>query len=153
MVAGLWRLAVVSREVAAEPGRRAKTGLLAGCLQELGPSEGPAAVALLSGESQRLRTGVGPAALRGLPGPAAEASLGVREVERELERIAGVHGAGAQAERRRLLDGLFARATAVSRGSCGRCWSVTCGRGRWTRWSGTPWRRRRGCRRRRCGGR
>ncbi|MFJ6619805.1 ATP-dependent DNA ligase [Kitasatospora sp. NPDC091335] len=110
---GLWRLASVSREVAAEAGRRAKTGLLAQCLRELGPVDGAAAVALLSGESQRLRTGVGPAALRGLPEPAMEASLGVRETERELERIAGVHGAGAQAERRRLVHGLFARATGV----------------------------------------
>src|SRR5262249_12055817 len=69
-----------------------------------------------SGESQRLRTGVGPAALRGLPEPAGEASLGVREVEHELERIAGVHGAGAQAERRRLLHGLFGRATGEEQG-------------------------------------
>ncbi|MFF4817570.1 ATP-dependent DNA ligase [Kitasatospora sp. NPDC001309] len=113
---GLRRLAEVSREVAAEPGRRAKVGLLAGCLRELGAEEGAAAVVLLSGEAQRLRTGVGWAALRELPAPAVEASLGVREVERELERIAGVHGAGAQAERRRLLAGLFGRATEVEQG-------------------------------------
>lgn len=110
---GLRRVALVSRAVAGESGRRAKTALLADCLRELGPEEGPAAVVLLSGEAQRLRTGVGPAGLRDLPGPAAEASLGVREAERELERIAGVHGAGARAERRRLLVDLFARATAV----------------------------------------
>ncbi|MFJ7910868.1 ATP-dependent DNA ligase [Kitasatospora sp. NPDC096204] len=115
-MAGLTRLALVSREVAAEPGRRTKTGLLAAYLRESGPLEGAVAVALLSGESQRLRTGIGPAALRGLPEPAVEASLGVPEVERELERIAGVHGAGARAERRRLLHGLFARATAVEQG-------------------------------------
>ncbi|MFD7451745.1 ATP-dependent DNA ligase [Kitasatospora sp. NPDC059827] len=113
---GLRRLAEVSREVAAEPGRRAKVGLLAGCLRELGAEEGAAAAVLLSGEAQRLRTGVGWAALRELPAPAVEASLGVREVERELERIAGVHGAGAQAERRRLLAGLFGRATEVEQG-------------------------------------
>ncbi|MBD0692418.1 ATP-dependent DNA ligase [Streptomyces sp. CBMA123] len=113
---GLWRLAEASREVAAEPGRRAKVGLLARCLRELGPEEGAAAVVLLSGEAQRLRTGVGWAALRDLPAPAAAPSLGVREVERELERIAGVHGAGAQAERRRLLAGLFGRATEVEQG-------------------------------------
>ncbi|MFD7581536.1 ATP-dependent DNA ligase, partial [Kitasatospora sp. NPDC059817] len=109
----LRHLAQTSRAVAAEPGRRAKTALLADCLRALGPAEAPAAVGLLSGESQRLRTGVGPAGLRDLPPPAAEASLGVRETERELERIAGVHGPGAQAERRRLLAGLFARATEV----------------------------------------
>ncbi|MGW4894927.1 ATP-dependent DNA ligase [Kitasatospora sp. NPDC004240] len=107
----LHSLAVTSRAVAAESGRRAKITLLAERLRELGPDEGPAAVALLSGESHRLRTGVGPAALRDLP-PAAQApTLGVRETERALERLAGVHGAGAQAERRRLLDELFGRAT------------------------------------------
>ncbi|MEE1783865.1 ATP-dependent DNA ligase [Streptomyces sp. SP17BM10] len=113
----LRELALASRAVAAEPGRKAKTALLAACLRELGPDEAPAAVALLSGESQRLRTGVGYAGLRDLPPPADGAGeLGVREVERELERIAGVHGAGAQAERRRLLTDLFGRATEVEQG-------------------------------------
>ncbi|MFB6894060.1 ATP-dependent DNA ligase [Kitasatospora sp. NPDC056327] len=109
----LHRLALTSRAVAAEPGRRAKTGLLADGLRALGPQEAPAAVALLSGESQRLRTGLGPAALRELPPPAAEPGLGVRETERALEEIAAVHGAGARAERRRLLVALFGRATDV----------------------------------------
>ncbi|MFJ3791618.1 ATP-dependent DNA ligase [Kitasatospora sp. NPDC090091] len=109
----LRHLALTSRAVAGEPGRRAKTALLADCLRELGPAEAPSAVALLSGESHRLRTGIGPAALRDLPPPAAEPSLGVRETEQALEGIAAVHGAGAQAERRRLLGGLFERATDV----------------------------------------
>ncbi|AUY53360.1 ATP-dependent DNA ligase [Streptomyces sp. CB01881] len=109
----LRHLAQTSRAVAAEPGRRAKITLLADCLRALGPAEAPAAVALLSGESHRLRTGVGPAALRDLPPPAAEPSLGVREAERLLEAIAEVHGTGAQAGRRRLLAGLFERATGV----------------------------------------
>ncbi|MFF2043435.1 ATP-dependent DNA ligase [Kitasatospora sp. NPDC058170] len=109
----LRHLALTSRAVAAESGRRAKTTLLADGLRELGPAEAPAAVALLSGESHRLRTGIGPAALRDLPPPAAEPSLGVRETELTLERIAAVHGSGAQAERRRLLTGLFDQATDV----------------------------------------
>lgn len=109
----LRHLALTSRAVAAESGRRAKTTLLADCLRELGPAEAPAAVALFSGESHRLRTGIGPAALRDLPPPAAEPSLGVREAELTLERIAAVHGSGAQAERRRLLAGLFDQATDV----------------------------------------
>ncbi|WP_406096052.1 ATP-dependent DNA ligase [Kitasatospora purpeofusca] len=109
----LRRLALTSRAVADEPGRRAKTELLADCLRELGPGEAPSAVALLSGESQRLRTGLGPAALRELPPPAAAPVLGVRETERVLEAIAAVHGTGARAERHRLLAGLFERATEV----------------------------------------
>ncbi|WP_395297846.1 ATP-dependent DNA ligase [Kitasatospora hibisci] len=109
----LRHLALTSRAVAGEPGRRAKTTLLADCLRVLGPAEAPSAVALLSGESHRLRTGIGPASLRDLPPPAAAPSLGVRETELALERIAAVHGAGAQAERRRLLGELFERATDV----------------------------------------
>ncbi|WP_327673575.1 ATP-dependent DNA ligase [Kitasatospora sp. NBC_00458] len=112
----LRHLALTSRAVAAEPGRRAKTDLLAECLRDLGPEEAPAAVVLLSGESQRLRTGIGPAALRDLPPPAAEPVLGVRQTERILEEIAAVHGAGAQAGRHRLLAGLFERATDVEQG-------------------------------------
>ncbi|MFI6447143.1 ATP-dependent DNA ligase [Kitasatospora sp. NPDC050543] len=108
----LQQLALTSRAVAVEPGRKAKTTLLAECLRALGPEEVPAAVALLSGESQRLRIGVGPAALRALPAPAPQPALGVRETEEVLVRVAAVHGAGSQAERRRLLDGLFGRATA-----------------------------------------
>ncbi|MFC9324355.1 ATP-dependent DNA ligase [Kitasatospora sp. NPDC057015] len=108
-------LARTSREVAAEPSRTAKVALLADCLRALDPEEVPAAVALLSGESQRLRIGVGPAALRSLPEPAAdpapETALGVAETERLLVRLAAVHGRGARAERQRLLDDLFGRAT------------------------------------------
>jgi DNA ligase-1 len=107
----LENVAHLSQAVAAESGRTAKIGLLAAGLRELGPDEAPAAVALLSGESRRMRIGVGYAALRELPPPARAAGLGVRETEDLLGRIAAVHGRGAQAERRRLLDDLFGRAT------------------------------------------
>ncbi|MET9619052.1 ATP-dependent DNA ligase [Kitasatospora indigofera] len=107
----LRHLARTSRDVAAEPARTVKITLLADCLRALAPEEVPAAVALLSGESQRLRAGVGPAALRELPAPAPEATLDVLETERTLLRLAAVQGQGSRAERRRLLDGLFGRAT------------------------------------------
>ncbi|MFF4652074.1 ATP-dependent DNA ligase [Streptomyces sp. NPDC001380] len=108
----LHRLALASRAAAEEPARNAKTALLAACLRELGPEEAPAAVALLSGESRRQRIGVGPAALRDLPPPADRPSLGVRETEDALAVLAAVHGAGARAERSRLLHALLGRATA-----------------------------------------
>ncbi|MFD9126896.1 ATP-dependent DNA ligase [Kitasatospora sp. NPDC059571] len=107
----LERVARMSQAAAAEPGRTAKIALLADGLRGLGPVEAPAAVALLSGEARRMRIGVGHAALRDLPPPARTAGLGVLETEELLGRIAAVHGRGAQAERRRLLDGLFGRAT------------------------------------------
>lgn len=108
----LQQVAAVSRALAAEPGRKAKVALLAGLLRGLGPEDLRAAVGLLSGESKRMRVGVGPAALRGLPPPAEAAELGIAEAEAALRAIAQVHGAGAQAERHRLLADLFARATA-----------------------------------------
>ncbi|WP_441247322.1 ATP-dependent DNA ligase [Kitasatospora sp. McL0602] len=108
----LERLAGTSRAVAGEPARNVKIALLAECLAELGADELPAAVALLSGESRRLRVGVGYAGLQELPEPAGEATLGVAETEDALVEIAAVHGKGAQAERHRLLAGLFGRATA-----------------------------------------
>ena len=112
----LHRLALTSGAVGAEPARNAKVALLAEFLRGLGPEDLPAAVALLSGESRRMRVGAGPAALRDLPGPAGVPTLGIRGAEEELARIAAVHGPGAQHERRRLLRGLFARATAEEQG-------------------------------------
>jgi len=107
----LQQVAATSRALAAEPGRKAKTELLAELLRGLGPDDLRAAVALLSGESRRMRVGVGPAALRELPPPADTPTLGIAETERELRAIASVHGTGSQAARTRLLTGLFARAT------------------------------------------
>lgn len=108
----LQQVALASRAAAAEPARNARTALLADCLRGLAPDEAAAAVTLLSGESRRMRVGVGPATLRDLPPPAPLPVLGVRQTEEVLARIAAVHGPGARAERRRLLTGLFARATA-----------------------------------------
>jgi len=108
----LQQVADTSRALAAEPGRNAKVALLAELLGGLGADDLRAAVALLSGESRRMRVGVGPAALRDLPPPAGSATLGIAETEQQLRALAAVHGAGSQAERARLLNGLFARATA-----------------------------------------
>lgn len=108
----LHELAVTSQALAVEPARNAKIALLAGYLGTLGPDELPAAVALLSGESRRMRVGVGPAGLRDLPPPAAEPELGVLEAQDALAALAAVHGPGSQGGRRRLLEELFARATA-----------------------------------------
>ncbi|MFI5531275.1 ATP-dependent DNA ligase [Kitasatospora sp. NPDC051853] len=107
----LERLASTSRAVAGETGRNGKVALIADCLRELGPAEIPAAVALLSGEARR--AGVGWAAVRELPAAAGAASLGVAEAEGLLVRLGEVRGAGARAERARLLGELFGRATEV----------------------------------------
>jgi DNA ligase-1 len=108
----LHRVAAASHATAAEPARNAKVALLAELLRGLDPADLHAAVVLLSGESRRMRVGVGPAALRDLPAPSQGPQLGIAETEQALRAIAEVHGPGAQGERRRLLSGLFSRATA-----------------------------------------
>lgn len=76
------------------------------------PDELAAGAAYLSGEARQRPLGVGWAAVRDLPAPATVAQLEVRDVDRALETLAGLGGAGSQAQRRELLAGLTARATA-----------------------------------------
>ena len=98
--------------MAATAARLGKVERLAGALSRAGPGEVAVAVAFLSGELRQRQIGVGWASLRDVPAPAAEPSLGVAEVDAAFERIGRQGGAGSQAERRRLLTAVFARATA-----------------------------------------
>ncbi|MDQ1724725.1 MAG: ligase 1, partial [Frankiaceae bacterium] len=100
-----------SRSVAATPARGAKTAIIAAVLRAAGPDEAAVVVPWLSGELRQRRTGVGWASLRDVPPPADEPSLGVSEVDSRLETVAGLAGAGSQAERVRQVTALFARAT------------------------------------------
>jgi DNA ligase-1 len=68
--------------------------------------------AYLAGELRQRQTGVGWASLRGMPEPAEIATLDVATVDATLQAIADLSGSGSQAQRRRLLDRLFAAATA-----------------------------------------
>jgi|SRR5579875_1250580 len=120
-------VARVSAEVAKVPGRRAKIDLIAGLLTQAGDdgAEVPLLVAFLSGELRQRQIGVGYAALTDLMAPrsdaagpvpqasvpAAEPTLTVAEADRVFAEIGQVTGAGSQAERRRLLAGLFGAAT------------------------------------------
>lgn len=105
-------LAATSAAVAAVAGRRAKIELLATALRDLAPGEIAAGSAYLAGELRQRQTGVGWASLRDLPPPAETATLTVDEVDRAVDEIALVGGAGAQRRRRELLARLFAAATA-----------------------------------------
>jgi DNA ligase 1 len=106
-------LVETSGAVASSPARLAKINHLAWGLRRLEPDEVLAAVAFLSGELRQRQIGVGYAALRDVPAPAAEPSLTVADVDAAFERIGSQSGPGSQAERRRLIGGLFARATAA----------------------------------------
>ena len=104
-------VATASLAVAATTRRTEKAAHVAACLRLAEPAEVAAVVAYLSGELLQRRTGVGWASLRGLPAPAPVASLTVAEVDRTLQEVAGVAGAGSQRRRAELVGSLFGRAT------------------------------------------
>lgn len=105
-VARTWRSMVATRS------RLAKVDLLSTCLRGLETSEIVPGVAYLSGELRQRQIGVGWAALRDLPEPAAAAMLSISDVDAAFATIGSQSGPGSQAERRRLLDDLFSKATA-----------------------------------------
>ena len=114
----LTELVLTSEAVAATPRRGIKIEEIAACSARPAPAEVPVVVAFLSGELRQRQIGVGYAALDGLlTGDGAPApTLTVSEVDSVFAEVGAVTGAGAQAERRRLLAGLLRRATASERG-------------------------------------
>jgi DNA ligase-1 len=116
----LRELVQTSEAVAATSGRTAKITEIAGLLRRAGPGEVPVVVAFLSGELRQRQIGVGYASLGELAatGGAAvtgEGPLTVAETDAVFEAVGQVAGAGAQAERRRLLAGPFGRASQTER--------------------------------------
>jgi DNA ligase-1 len=110
----LHEIVETSRRVAAISGRRAKIELLAGCLARASPDWIEAAVGLLSGAPRQGKIGVGYATLhaaRQVP-PTAMPTLTIAELDAALDRLLQVRGKGTGAERARLLQELFARASA-----------------------------------------
>jgi ATP-dependent DNA ligase len=128
-----------SDAVSLAAGRRVKINEMAGLLRQASPGEVPVAVAFLSGELRQRQIGVGYAALGGLlradppaddvptdggpadggpadggPGPdPAARPLTLAETDSVFAAIGATTGPGSQAERRRLLGALFARATSA----------------------------------------
>jgi ATP-dependent DNA ligase I len=124
----LSELVRTSEAVAGTPGRRVKIDELASLLRRTAPDEVPVAVAFLSGELRQRQIGVGYAAIGGLLGAApatvADAAptarpdagpLTLADTDAAFAAIGAVAGAGAQAERRRLLGEVFARASETER--------------------------------------
>lgn len=105
-------LARVSREVAETSGRTRKISLLAGLFRAAGPEDVPVVIPYLAGRLPQGRIGVGWNALKDPPAAADEATLTVQEVDSVFTTLAAVEGAGAQGERRRLVQELLAAATA-----------------------------------------
>jgi len=113
----LRELVQTSEAVAATSGRTAKITEIAGLLRRAGSGEVPVVVAFLSGELRQRQIGVGYASLGELLDGAVtgEGPLTVAETDAVFEAVGQVGGAGAQAERRRLLAGLFGRASQTER--------------------------------------
>jgi ATP-dependent DNA ligase I len=115
----LTELVLTSEAVAATPRRGVKIDKIAGLLRTASPAEVPVVVAFLSGELRQRQIGVGYAALGGLhPGDGADQmtpTLTLGEVDSVFAEVGAVTGAGAQVARKRLLAGLFDRATAGER--------------------------------------
>jgi DNA ligase-1 len=93
--------------------RSAKVERLAATLRRLSPDEAAIGVAFLSSQLRQRQIGVGYASIRDLPEPAPTASLTLSEVDTALEAIGRLTGRDSQAERRRHLVSLFARATST----------------------------------------
>ena len=107
-----------SEAVSLTSGRRVKIDEIAALLRRAAPEEIPVAVAFLSGELRQRQIGVGYAALGGLlpagggpDGDAGREPLTLAGTDSVFAEIGATAGPGSQAERRRLLGILFARAT------------------------------------------
>ncbi|MDV9189399.1 ATP-dependent DNA ligase [Streptomyces sp. SR27] len=111
----LARLAEVSREVAATSARSRKIALLAELFAEAAPEESPLVIAYLSGRLPQGRIGIGWSVLKDLVPPVVPAveqpGLTLRQVDGVMAELAAVSGAGARAQRSRLVRSLFVAAT------------------------------------------
>jgi ATP-dependent DNA ligase I len=105
-------LAATSEQLAGTTKRGEKSALIAALLRRLAPEEIEVAVGFLTGALRQGRIGVGWRTLREIrPDPAAEPTLEIGEVDRAVDRLAAMSGAGVGAARRSVLADLFARAT------------------------------------------
>jgi DNA ligase-1 len=109
----LAEVVAVSAGVTATSSRKSKISQLAALLSRLESDEIPIAVGFLSGEARQGRIGVGYASAFGIEvAPAVDPTLTVGDVDGVLAAIPTVTGSGSQSRRARMLEDLFARATA-----------------------------------------
>ncbi|MEU3059445.1 ATP-dependent DNA ligase [Streptomyces subrutilus] len=104
-------VARVSREVAGTSARSRKTALLAELFAAAPPGEADLVISYLAGRLPQGRPGIGWRALGREVAPAESPALTVGDVDAAVTELAAVAGAGAQRERRRILDALLGAAT------------------------------------------
>ena len=109
----LARIVDTSSRVAAASARTAKVRELAECLRALEPQEIEIAVPYLSGDTLQGKFGMGYSTLQAAAGGAAatDPSLSVAELNRRLDEIAAMRGAGSSAQRTQALRDLFTLTT------------------------------------------
>ena len=110
-------LVATSRAVGETRSRREKIEHLAGLLGRLAPDEVRPAVAYLSGLVPQGKLGVGWATMSALPrgGDGPGEPLAVGDVDRALGELAAASGSGSAAVRKRVLGGLWERASGAER--------------------------------------
>jgi DNA ligase-1 len=100
-----------SERLAATSKRLTKYEVLAELITGFDPGEIEIGIGFLTGVVRQGNIGVGYATLRDRVEPATEPTLTLPDVDRSFTVIGQTTGPGSQAERRRLLDDLFGRAT------------------------------------------
>jgi len=123
----LQQIVETSAAVAATRSRGEKVELLAACIAGMDRDEVAIGAGFLAGEPRQRRLGAGWAALRELPPAAADATLTLVAVDAALERIAGISGAGSQAERAGATDPVAAatlktKAKAIAYNAAANSW-------------------------------
>ncbi len=111
------KIAQTSAGVAATPGKKKKTELIAQALRQLSFDERAVATRYLAGDTGR-KTGIGYAMvgeLRAGTAPSAGASLPILEVDARLAAIAQLEGAGSVRARKDALGALLTRCTEPER--------------------------------------
>jgi DNA ligase-1 len=102
-----------STRVAGEPGRLAKTRLIADCLRPLEPGEVEIAIPYLSGDIRQGRLALGFSSLKScLGGAAAAPVLSLQDVDAAFTALKASTGKGSAARRSSILRDLFGKATA-----------------------------------------
>ena len=105
-------LVATSGQVAGTRSKSAKIRLMADFLRALDAEELELAVTYLSGDIRQGRIGIGPSTLRACATEAATSpTLELLEVDRIIEQLATIRGAGSAAQRATALRSLFGRST------------------------------------------
>jgi DNA ligase-1 len=103
---------VTSNAVAGLSGRLDKISRIADLLRQLEPEEIEPVASWLSGSARQGRIGLGYATISSIDAaPAESSSLSVMDIDRALEALSTLSGAGVGRERARQLNDLFGRAT------------------------------------------